>query len=306
MTNNTAVSDASDLVVITGASGFIGRALVARLRGMDSMYISCLGRATPSFDGVACYAYGADLEIGAALKETIAEAPEDARLTVVHLAGAAHDPSMPDSAREAAIDQITDALALALKGHRVLRLINLSSIAARDGQHLPAKRLAGFGRAKARSEDRLAEVVEAQGGQVISLRPPAIWGPGAPGSLATVRRLVQKPFPLPISGVRVPRAYLHIDRLTDVISQLIIAQWPPSAQMCFEVADPAPYTIGEIFAAVAAEENQALHTLRLPSGLLRWLLIAIGKAGLVDQVFTPLDVSSKAFNTFLSKLEREP
>lgn len=258
---------------------------------------------------MSCFAYGTDNAGGADLADVVRTAvetgPADARVTLVHLAGAAHDPALPDGLRGAAIDAITDGLVPALTGLPGARVVNVSSIAARSDQCRPGSRLEAYGQAKARSEILLAKSACSLGGGCVSLRPPAIWGSEAPGSFATLRKIVDTRLPLPIDGIRVKRAYLHIDRLTEVLGALAAHDWPAGYAATFEVADPGAYTLKEIFAAVAAKEGRPLRSFPAPVPILKAFLRMANKMELMDQIFRPLVVSSTPLENFLTGLNRK-
>lgn len=301
-------------VLVTGASGFVGRALVTRLATQGTR-VSAIGRSLSRLESVfganpavSCFASSAERAGSAGLADSVRTAmengPAGARVTLVHLAGAAHDPALPDSRRGIEIDAITDGLVSALAEAPGMRVVNVSSIAARPDQCRPRSRLEAYGRAKARSEVLLAEAACLQGGGCVSLRPPAIWGPDAPGSFATVRRIVATRVPLPIDSIRARRAYLHIDRLTEVLGALAAHDWPPGCAEVFELADPEPYTLKEIFAAVAAMDGHRLRSLPAPESILAAALRLSNKTDLIDQIFRPLEVSSTTLDAFMKKLDR--
>lgn len=299
-------------VLITGASGFVGRALVARI-ATPGTRVSAIGRSlerlTTAYETtpqVACFAYGvADagrVTLADAIRAAVAEGSADARVTLVHLAGAAHDPALSDSLRGAAIDAITDELVSGLTCLPGARVVNVSSIAARPDQYRSGARLEAFGRAKARSETLLGHETHSMGGGCVSLRPPAIWGPGAPGSFAAVRKVLRARLPLPIDSLPVERAYLHIDRLTGTIATLAAHDWPRGLSKTFELTDPKPYTIKEIFAAVAAAEGVPLHSFPVPALIIASLLKLAKREKLIDQVVSPLQVSSEDLDRFIDEI----
>ncbi len=304
----------SSHLLVTGATGFVGRAFISHA-AMPGTRVSAIGRshqrlaaAFGNIPGVSCFAYddttSGNNELAQAISAAIDAGPVGAQVTLVHLAGAAHDSRLSDEFRGAAIDSITDHLVSALVDGPSARVINVSSIAARPDQCGTGARLEHYGRAKARSEVLLAGATDMLDGGCISLRPPAVWGPTAPGSFRTVRRLLDWRLPLPVGGIRARRAYLHIDRLTDVLRTLATSQWPPRCSEIFELADPASYTLSEIFAAVAAEYGREFRSFPVPEPIIRAVLNLLRKPDLVDQFSKPLEVTSDNLAAFLLSINR--
>jgi nucleoside-diphosphate-sugar epimerase len=120
-----------------------------------------------------------------------------------------------------------------------------------------------------------------------------------------MRKIIDTRLPLPIDGIQVKRAYLHIDRLTEVLATLAAHDWPAGYAETFEVADPEPYTLKEIFAAVAATEGRALRSFPAPAPILKAFLRMVNKVELMDQIFRPLAVSSIPLDNFLTALNRK-
>jgi nucleoside-diphosphate-sugar epimerase len=190
----------STRLVVTGASGFLGRGLVAYLaqQGHD---VLALSRSPMVFDhpGVTVGAMP-DLADPRAAWDGLLQSDD----IVVHLAGLAHG-SLDDERHEPINCQGTARLAEAAARAPVAQLIFVSSIAAQTGPaagHVlteaddPAPANA-YGRAKLAAE----RAVASSGVAYTILRPGVVYGEDAKGNLRLLERLAQLPVPLPLAGV---------------------------------------------------------------------------------------------------------
>ena len=80
------------------------------------------------------------------------------------------------------------------------------------------------------------------------LRPTMVYGPGAKGNLATLLRLADTPWPLPLAAFHNRRSLVSLDNL--VAAVLFALGAPATARQTYLVADPSPVTLAEIVAAL--------------------------------------------------------
>lgn len=73
------------------------------------------------------------------------------------------------------------------------------------------------------------------------LRPPLVYGPGAPGRFALLLRLVRGGWPLPAAGLPAGRSVIFIDNLLDATE--LALEHPAATGRCFALCDAtAPST----------------------------------------------------------------
>jgi UDP-glucose 4-epimerase len=270
------------LVLVTGATGFVGRALVCALsaRGWRVVAAARNPGAVQWPDGVA-RRYLADLA------QPIEWAPLLERVThVVHLAGIAHaSAKLPPSLYTAVNTDAAAELAKAARSTGVRRLVLLSSVRAQSGPSAPAaltenaeaRPTDAYGRSKLAAEHAVAEALAGCETEWVVLRPALIYGPGAKGNMGTLARLARLPLPLPFADLGGRRSLLSQANLAAAVDHTLTA--PQAAGRTFLVADPEPATVPEIISALRAGLGRGPGLFALPDS---WLAAAARLAGRGD------------------------
>jgi len=233
-------------ILLTGASGFVGRALVPALlaRGFQLRLPLRNGAAFPDLPAGSETVSITDLETSDWL------AMMDGVDAVIHLAAIAHiGPSVSDDAYERINHQASVALgrAASASGH-VQRFVFMSSIRAQTGVSsdvplhagLPPQPTDAYGRSKLAAEQDLAALPDLA---VTSLRPVVIYGEGVKGNVATLLKLARTGLPLPIGGLKAKRSYLSLDRLVETVIAELECDTPVTGPQI--VADPDAKTLAE-------------------------------------------------------------
>ncbi len=223
-----------DRFVITGATGFVGRALASRLPALTRLSLA---------DGQ--------------WRERLAGA--DLRgATVIHLGARVHEPHGREDAFQADNVRKTEALARAAAAAPARRLVFASSVKV-FGEESPAGR--PFREddpprpedAYARSKLDAERAVAAAGVSHAIVRIPLVWGPGVGGNFRALLALAASGVPLPFAAIDNRRSLVHVE---DVADALVLAATHAKAEGRAWIAAPTdavstPGLVAAIRAAMA-------------------------------------------------------
>ena len=263
-------------ILVTGASGFIGRALVAELANAGHSVRAAMRQPADVFprsvEVIAVSDLTHPVEWRALLKNVA---------TVIHLAGITHaGPEITEQAYDRVNRLATAELASAARAVGIGHLVFMSSIRAQSGpvsnlvlrETEPPRPTDAYGRSKLAAED----AVRAAGVPFTILRPVLIYGPGVKGNFGRLMKLAREPWPLPLGLCRNRRSLLARGSLIDALN-LVLAS-PAAKGETYVVADPAPLTVAEIVTALRAGEGRRPGLLPIPPALIALGAIAVGLA----------------------------
>lgn len=265
-------------VLVTGATGFVGRQLVKALSTAGAN-VRALIRPRHAGSGSPPYSYGNVIPMMGDLTE-----PDSLRCacddidTVFHLAGYAHaDDANGDAAamlhRQITVEGTRVLLAEALTAG-VRRFVFVSSVkAAGEGceecldETAPASPVTSYGRAKLEAEQIVLEMGRGHGMHVSVLRLPLVYGSGNKGNLPRmIEAIDQGRFP-PLPEVHNKRSMVHVD---DVVQALRLAVENPRANgEVYLVTDGRAYSTYEICALIRRALGRAEPKWKVPIGVLR-------------------------------------
>jgi len=251
-------------VLVTGASGFVGRAVVAALaRGGRNVRAAVRQSPNPPFADNVEVMHHADLTAVIDWRPLL-----DGVDQVVHLAGIAHsagiDPELFDR-----INHVSSArLAIAAAKAGVRHFVFVSSIGAQTGpaadhaltERDPAAPVDALGRSKLAAE----EAVRSAGVPFTILRPVALYGPGVKGSFAPLARAAVSHWPLPVKSFNNRRSLLGLDNFVSVLE--FVLSTPATIGEIYLVADPGiPPPVSEVFAVLRRAAGRWPLILSMPT-----------------------------------------
>ncbi len=287
-------------VALTGATGFIGRALVRRL--LDEHTVRCAVRDSGRIDVELLRQ--CDLhEIGSIGPGTNWSDFLEGADVVVHLAAIAHGKSNDSVVINQVNVEGARALALAAARQGVKRFVLLSSIGVlgdrtasvpftEDSKLSPYD---AYSQSKVDAELAVVEVGKAHELEVVIVRPPLVYGPNAPGNFARLTALVQRGLPLPFGSIGHPKSLVSVGNLADFLT--VAAVHPAAANEAFVICDGDDVTLPELLTAMACAMARPNRVFRFPEALLKMLLALAGRSDELRKLTGELTVdASKARN----------
>ncbi len=250
-------------VLVTGAGGFIGRALCIGLVERGHAVLGLTRRPAEPIRGVELRPIG---DIG---PTTDWSGHLNRIEIIVHLANRAHRSARePGDHNEAQAAQI---LAHSAAKAGVRRLIHMSSVRAMSEATLPGAPLREsdpprpsdpYGRGKLAIERALQAAARETGIEIVILRPPLVYGPGAKANFRALMRLVASGLPLPLAGIDNRRSLIFIDNLVDLVGRACLH--PGAAGRVLLARDAADLSTPELIRILAAGLGRPARLFAVP------------------------------------------
>lgn len=295
----------SGSVLVTGATGFVGHALlqklhtigrqplVAAIRNVNAnlpsqIKVEQVGELGASTDWMACL-QGVDV--------------------VIHCAARAHvmKDGVGDPLAEYRRVNVQGTLDLARQAAhaRVRRFIFISSIKV-NGEHTanatsfsaadPPAPEDTYGISKLEAEQGLVALARNTGMEVVIIRPPLVYGPGVKGNFASMVRWVRNGIPLPLGAVHNKRSLVALENLVDFIALCADpVRSPRAANEVFLISDGEDVSTTELLRKVGNAYNLTPRLLPIPIVWIQGVARLLGKGTVADRLLGSLVVdNSKA------------
>ncbi len=295
------------LILLTGATGFIGRALCASLLA-EGHTVRAVVRALPAPEA----GLSADrLELIVHPDLAAASLPRAALQgvdAIVHLAGIAQvaraGAGGPAGAQRYERSNVTATrlLAEAAAAAGVRRFVFASSTrvygatppAWLDGA-TPTAPDEPYGASKLAAEGVLATTPL----QVIALRIPAVYGPGGKGGLATLMGWIHRGRPLPLGSLRAPRSLLYVGNLVAAVARVVTSTAPATTEVApfrqYLLADPDSIGMADLIATLAQGLGVPARNWPVRAALLRIVFKALGRSAAWQRLSSAAQIDSNRF-----------
>ncbi|MGI9132788.1 MAG: NAD-dependent epimerase/dehydratase family protein [Rhodoferax sp.] len=286
-------------IAITGANGFVGRALCAQAQAQGWRVRAITRRPV---DGLAANEY-------CVLPDYVQASPEalwralDGQDVLVHLAAVvAHQPSTPPTPPGAmhANRRMTEALWEAACRCGVGRFVHISSCGVHGRQTPPGEpfnegsaiRLHdAYTRSKWEAEQVLVQQLQSAAPGVVVVRPPLVYGARAPGSFGSMLRWARRGWPLPFGAALQPRDLIAVDNLVSAL--LACAEHPAAPGQVFLVSDGTPLSVAEMLTLLAHAMGREPRLLALAPETMRRVGAMLGLSMEIERLFAPMQVDSR-------------
>lgn len=259
-------------ILVTGASGFIGRHLVERL-AREGHAVRAL---IHDHSGPARWPASVDVARGDVRDAGAMKAATAGCEAVFHLAGKAHALTEVRGEEEAYravnVTGTRNVLEAAVAGG-AKSFVFFSSVKAM-GEEAPecrdesseARPLTAYGRSKLEAEKLVLECGRRTGLGATCLRLPLVYGVGNKGNLFRMIAAIDRGLFPPLPPVHNRRSLVHV---TNVVDAAVLAVEKPAAHgRCYIVTDGRPYSTCELYELICRALGKRIPRWSVPVGLL--------------------------------------
>jgi nucleoside-diphosphate-sugar epimerase len=265
-------------VLVTGAGGFIGRALVGGLHAAGGEVVRLRSlEDDPAWSGLGRHC-----------------------AAVVHLANIAH--ARVDAAELERVNvQGTRRLAERALAAGIPRFVYLSSIKVHGDESRagafsatsPIDPADAYGEAKVRAEGALQDLARQRGLQLTVLRPPLVYGPGVKANFLALMRAIARGTPLPVRSARNRRSLIYVGNLADAIVRCL--EKPASVGRSYPVSDGAALSTPELCRALGRALARPARLFAFPPALLEGAAALLGRRAAALSLTRNLEVDCRHF-----------
>lgn len=288
----------SGAVLVSGANGFVGRAVVKALIERGDDVTGLVRRAQSDMPGVREWVLDGDGFAGIGDSWPASYKCD----SVIHLAARVH--MMQDTATDPlATYRETNVigtlrLAEASRAAGARRFVYVSSVKAMgDSDHGRPLRESDqpapndpYGVSKLEAEQALLAYGRGSGLEIVIARPPLVYGPGVRANFLRLMRGIAAGVPLPLGAIPARRSMIFVGNLAHVLIQC--ATDPRAAGGTFNVTDTHDLTVTELARMLAAKLNAPARLLPVPVSWLRFAGALSGKTEQVERLISSLQLDT--------------
>ena len=249
-------------ILVTGATGFIGRHLCENLLG-NGFFVRVLVRgynpnSLKSNPNLEKY-------VGDLLDPVFLSKACEGIDVIVHLAALAHTLSSTQEQLHEINVHGTELLLAAATEQKVRCFVFMSSSLASIGntQDFPAT---AYGRAKLAAENLVMSNRKAGSMKCVILRPVNVYGPGMRGNLGFLISLIFKRLVLPLPRLKTSLSLVGVEDVCDAVVLVILSE--NACDKIYTLTDGVNYMISDIEEAIYRQAGRRLPVFRMPHLLL--------------------------------------
>lgn len=271
-------------ILVTGASGFVGRGVCKALSLTKHNGYALLRRPQE----------GLKVKKQFIVEDFLSHSDWEAILkgmdVVIHTAGLAHVKRHPAQNYCDINTEITKKLALECVKAGVKRFVFISTVSiygVSSSQEIislltPYNPITPYGQSKLLAENFLQELYKVGTIETVIIRPPIVYGPAAPGNVQTLLKAIRKGIPLPFAATQNRRSMVFIENLADAL--LLCATHPKAKGNTYFVSDGRPVSIGELITGLARGMGEKARLFYFPDFLIRTPLKLLGKEEILEKI----------------------
>ena len=283
-------------ILVTGASGFVGRYLVNDLSKTDEV--------------IACVRKKSNL-LPSSVEQTVSSSffdlaiPKDTDV-IVHLAGIAHNKNNSvDEFKKINVDGTLELARKALESN-IKRFIFISSIGV-NGNSTYGKAFTeqdtpnptnDYTKSKYEAEKALAKLFENTNIDLVIIRPPLIYAHDAPGNFSKLLMLIKLGQFLPFGCTHNQRSFIAIENLVSFITACIYHD--TKINETFLIADDEVISTKQLIQCLSLGMGKSMILLPVPTKLLSTLADVTGKVSIFEQLYGNLQIDNRKAKKFFN------
>jgi nucleoside-diphosphate-sugar epimerase len=289
--------------LVTGASGFIGRALVGELINHDFEVTAVIRKEVEHKAKEVFVVHNINGQT---------QWPKEIFKTdvVFHLAAYVHvmQRLSSDSAVNYFAVNLDGTTNLARQGARagVKRFVYVSSIKVNGEYTAPGSAFNEssipdpqnpYAISKWEAEQALHAIGQETGMEIVIIRPPLVYGPGVKANFARLLSLVDRGIPLPLGGVENARSLILVDNLADAL--ITCATHPAAAGKTYLVSDGEAISTPQLIKAISMALGRPSRNFPVPVTLMRQVAKLLGKSAAIERLTQSLVIDSSKIRSEL-------
>lgn len=288
------------MILATGATGFVGKAVVQRLLAEDESQRVAVAvrREDPKLSARVLQHVTGDLE-----STTDWSAALGGISAVVHCAARVH--VMADTATnpldefrrvnvQGTLNLVRQAAAAGVQRFVFISSIKVNGEVTQLGRPFTADDapapLDAYGVSKMEAEQGLREIARQTGMGVVIIRPPLVYGLGVKANFAAMMRWLERGVPLPLGAIHNQRSLIAMDNLVDLIVTCLTH--PAAANQTFLVSDGEDVSTTELLRRMGQALGHPARLIPVPASLLKVAAGLVGKGDVAQRLCGSLQVDA--------------
>jgi nucleoside-diphosphate-sugar epimerase len=276
--------------LVTGANGFVGKAVMAHLKSLSCQVVGGVRHTIADRGFLTTPALEPQSDWSEVLRDI---------KWIVHCAGRAHVSAGNSIESTAEFYRVNAAGTLNLAQQAatsgVKRLVFISSIGV-NGQastqpfretDQPNPREV-YAKSKFEAEQGLRNIAAQGNMEVTIIRPPLIYGPAAPGNFGRLVEILHRGIPLPFGAIHNKRSLIGIDNLIDLIAKCLFH--PAAANQTFLASDGEDLSTTDLMRRIGLALDKPVRLLPVPVPLLMVAASIVGKRELAEKICNSLQI----------------
>ncbi|MBC3952347.1 NAD-dependent epimerase/dehydratase family protein [Pseudomonas folii] len=280
-------------ILVTGATGFIGNALLHRLVTEPEYQVTGSTRQQSPEPSVASL-----IQVGTANAATDWSAALQGVDVVIHVA--AHLATRGSSLEELRRTNVDGTLTLARQALSAgtQRFIFISSVGVNGSttHHAPFNEISlpaptdDYARSKLEAEQALQKLLHGTAMDLVIIRPPLVYAGHAPRNFAKLMQWVRSGIPMPFAAIHNRRSMIALENLVDFIALCI--KHPAAANELFLVSDGTDLSTAQMVTHLASGIGTTARLVPVPESLLRRGAKLLGRGPMYSTLCASLVVDS--------------